>query len=181
MSLHLLCISRALMSKALQNVCTKWNEPDDRCLWNPYYLDSNHAPLPRFLVVIGRDLMFKKSFNFWPPCDSSTNTSYVDLDPRSIILNAKMLAQPLQIFWKEVSKKPEKKLTFHICLSHALGCCDVAGASPLHNSWTGVAVQVQWSSKISKSTVSFHSYTEKPYIFLEDSLAFMDPYSSMCT
>ena len=58
MSQHLLRISRALMSKALQNVCTEWNEPDARCLWNPYYLDSNHTHLPRFLVVIGRDLMF---------------------------------------------------------------------------------------------------------------------------
>lgn len=58
MSQHLLRISRALMSKALQNACTEWNEPDARCLWNPYYLDSNHTPLPRFLVEIGRDLMF---------------------------------------------------------------------------------------------------------------------------
>lgn len=146
MSQHLLRISRALMSKALQNACTEWNEPDARCLWNPYYLDSNHTPLPRFLVEIGRDLMFidQKELQFlvtlrfinqYELCGSWSSFHHFeckDVGPT-----------PSNLVKGSFHENRKKSLvnTFHICLSHADGCCDVAGASPLHNSWTGVAVQ----------------------------------------
>ena len=146
MSQHLLRISRALMSKALQNVCTEWNEPDARCLWNPYYLDSNHTPLPRFLVEIGRDLMFiaQKELQFLVKIHQPIRAMW------TLILGPSFWVQRC---WPNPFKSCEGKFprnqkknhfsiyTFHICLSHADGCCDVAGASPLRNSWTGVAVQ----------------------------------------